>query len=102
MKLPFQIRPIYVVITVGLLLAVAMMFAARSRSRTEEAARLEASQPIEVPPVAVTTTIAISQTVAAYIQATGSFAADESSDVAPETSGQVVATPVDVGAFVNQ
>ncbi|MCC6990840.1 MAG: efflux RND transporter periplasmic adaptor subunit [Acidobacteria bacterium] len=34
------------------------------------------------------------------IEATGSFAADESSEVAPETSGRVVATPVDVGAIV--
>ncbi|HEX8184660.1 MAG TPA: efflux RND transporter periplasmic adaptor subunit [Blastocatellia bacterium] len=102
MKLPFQIRPIYFVIAVGMLLAVAMMFAARSRSRTEEAARLEDSQPPEVRPVGVTTATAVSQQVAAYIQATGSFAADESSDVAPETSGQVVSTPVDVGALVSQ
>lgn len=36
------------------------------------------------------------------IEATGSFQADESSDVAPEASGRVVATPVDVGQFVRQ
>jgi RND family efflux transporter MFP subunit len=34
------------------------------------------------------------------IEATGSFQPDESSDVAPEASGRVVATPVDVGDFV--
>lgn len=34
------------------------------------------------------------------IEATGSFAADESSDVAPDASGRVVSTPVDVGQFV--
>jgi RND family efflux transporter MFP subunit len=34
------------------------------------------------------------------IEATGSFEADESSDVAPDASGRVVATPVDVGQFV--
>jgi RND family efflux transporter MFP subunit len=34
------------------------------------------------------------------IEATGSFQAQESSDVAPEASGRVVATPVDVGQFV--
>jgi len=102
MKLPFQIRPIYVVIAVGMLLAVAMMFAARSRSRTEEAAKLEASQLSEPLPVPVTTSTAISQQVSAYIQATGSFAADETSDIAPEISGQVIATPIDVGAFVSQ
>ena len=36
------------------------------------------------------------------IEATGSFQADESSDVAPEASGRVVATPVDVGQHVRQ
>ena len=36
------------------------------------------------------------------IEATGSFQADESSDVAPEASGRVIATPVDVGQSVKQ
>jgi membrane fusion protein (multidrug efflux system) len=34
------------------------------------------------------------------VEATGSFQPDESSDVAPESSGRVTATPVDVGQFV--
>jgi membrane fusion protein, multidrug efflux system len=34
------------------------------------------------------------------VEATGSFQADESSDVAPESSGRVIATPVDVGQRV--
>jgi membrane fusion protein, multidrug efflux system len=34
------------------------------------------------------------------VEATGSFQADESSDVAPESSGRVLATPVDVGQHV--
>jgi multidrug efflux pump subunit AcrA (membrane-fusion protein) len=101
MKFPFKIKQIHI-ITVGVLLVIAMMFAARSRSRTEEAAKSEASQPAEVHPVSVSTSTAVSQQVAAYIQATGSFAADETSDVAPEASGQVIATPVDVGTFVSE
>jgi membrane fusion protein (multidrug efflux system) len=36
------------------------------------------------------------------LQATGSFSADESSDVASEVSGRVVATPVDVGQYVRK
>ena len=36
------------------------------------------------------------------IEATGSFEAEESSDVAPDSSGRVVATPVDVGQFVKE
>lgn len=34
------------------------------------------------------------------VEATGSFQADESSDVAPQSSGRVMATPVDVGQHV--
>jgi len=36
------------------------------------------------------------------LEATGSFEADESSDVAPDSSGRVVATPVDIGQFVKR
>ena len=36
------------------------------------------------------------------VEATGSFQADESSDVAPDSSGRVTATPVDVGQYVKQ
>jgi RND family efflux transporter MFP subunit len=36
------------------------------------------------------------------IEATGSFKPDESSDVAPEVSGRVVSTPVEVGEFVKR
>jgi RND family efflux transporter MFP subunit len=36
------------------------------------------------------------------IEATGSFQADESSDVAPDSSGRVTATPVDVGQHVKR
>lgn len=53
-------------------------------------------------PIAVTTSKAVARQVPAYVQATGSLSANETSDVAPQTSGQVVATPVGVGAFVRQ
>ncbi len=42
----------------------------------------------------------VAESVAVTINATGSFAAAETSDVAPEASGRVVETPVDVGSFV--
>lgn len=52
--------------------------------------------------VEVTTAQAVSRQVPSFIQATGTLVADEQSDIAPQTSGQVIATPVDVGAFVSQ
>ncbi|MBV8856349.1 MAG: efflux RND transporter periplasmic adaptor subunit [Acidobacteria bacterium] len=54
------------------------------------------------PPVAVTTARAESRAVPSYVQATGSLVAEETSDVASQASGQVVSTPVGVGAFVRQ
>src|SRR5437764_6290001 len=56
----------------------------------------------EAPPVAVTTATAVAREVPSYIQATGSLIAEETSNDAPQTSGQVVSTPVSVGAFVRQ
>jgi len=56
----------------------------------------------EAPAVPVTTARAEAREVASYVQATGSLIADETSDVAPQVSGQVVGTPVGVGAFVRQ
>ncbi|HEX7318199.1 MAG TPA: efflux RND transporter periplasmic adaptor subunit [Pyrinomonadaceae bacterium] len=54
------------------------------------------------PPVAVTTARAESREVPSFVQATGSLVAEETSDVASQGSGQVVSTPVGVGAFVRQ
>ena len=63
---------------------------ARGKSATSESAMV------------VNTTKAVAREVPAYIQATGSLLADETSDVAPQVSGQVVATPVNVGDFIKQ
>ncbi|HEV7889171.1 MAG TPA: efflux RND transporter periplasmic adaptor subunit [Pyrinomonadaceae bacterium] len=60
-------------------------------------ARADAAAPVQVSTVRVAT-----RPVPAYIEATGSLAATESSNVASQGSGQVVSTPVNVGAFVRQ
>ena len=59
--------------------------------------RADAAAPVQVSPVRVAT-----RPVPAYIEATGSLAATESSNVASQGSGQVVSTPVNVGAFVSR
>lgn len=60
-------------------------------------ARADAASPVQVSTVRVAT-----RPVPAYIEATGSLAATETSNVASQGSGQVVSTPVNVGAFVRQ
>ena len=55
-----------------------------------------------VAPVAVTTATAAVRQVAADFEETGTFIAEESSQIAPVAPGRVIATPVDVGAHVNK
>jgi multidrug efflux pump subunit AcrA (membrane-fusion protein) len=56
----------------------------------------------DLPAIPVTTTRAESHEIPTTIEATGSLTATESSDVASQTSGQVVSTPINVGAFVHK
>jgi multidrug efflux pump subunit AcrA (membrane-fusion protein) len=60
------------------------------------------SKQVEEKPVKVNMTTATTKQVEVYIQSSGSFAADETSDVAPLIAGRIASTPVDVGAFVEQ
>jgi multidrug efflux pump subunit AcrA (membrane-fusion protein) len=53
-------------------------------------------------PIAVSSAVAQARQVALSVEATGSFIAEESSNVAPLTSGRVTQTPVDVGDRVEK
>jgi multidrug efflux pump subunit AcrA (membrane-fusion protein) len=52
--------------------------------------------------LAISTAPAVLRQVSAGFEETGSFVADESSDIAPAVAGLVIATPVNVGDFVKQ
>lgn len=84
------------VMRVAALLAVASCVTACSKRNSGEPARDTR------PPINVSTAPVITSAAAVTIEATGSFAAAESSDVAPEVSGRVIETPVDVGSFVTR
>jgi multidrug efflux pump subunit AcrA (membrane-fusion protein) len=107
MSSSFRSRQAHATALICMLLAVSLMGAAcgRSESRADAKENTNAkgeARGTEAPAAAVvvTTTPAITREVPSYIQATGSLIADEISDVASQASGQVVATPVGVGAFV--
>jgi len=68
--------------------------AARKQSSAVEAAAAK--------PIYVTTAKSVVRQVAAAFDETGTFVAEESSDIAPPVAGRVLRTPVDVGAFVKQ
>ncbi len=80
------------------LLCAAALVSAGCGSKKEAAV----AQAAEAKPVAVNVASAEAKTVPLTIQATGSFVADESSDVAPKVAGRISATPVDAGSFVKQ
>jgi len=61
-----------------------------------------AAGPVGPKTVSVTTAQAVTRTVPAAFQETGSFVADETSDIAPLVAGRVIATPVNVGDFVKR
>ena len=54
------------------------------------------------PPIAITVAKTESRNVPAFIQATGSLLADETSNVAPKVAGKVANVTVNVGQFVAQ
>jgi multidrug efflux pump subunit AcrA (membrane-fusion protein) len=66
---------------------------------SKPAAAADSVEPAKVP---VTTAQAVTRTVPAAFQETGSFVADETSDIAPMVPGRVISTPVNVGDFVKQ
>ncbi|MGB7922702.1 MAG: biotin/lipoyl-binding protein, partial [Pyrinomonadaceae bacterium] len=107
MSFSYLARRVRAAALVGCVAAIALfsMACGRSESRantTKESTTVETKTTTETTAVAVTTAKAVAREVPSFIQATGSLSADETSDVAPQTSGQVVATPVGVGAFVRQ
>ena len=78
-------------------LVIPILFLAACSSRDVTAGKAEAAKKI-----AVSTIQAAVRNVPASFEETGSFVADESSDIAPPVAGRVVATPVNVGDFVKE
>jgi multidrug efflux pump subunit AcrA (membrane-fusion protein) len=67
---------------------------------TNQKSNGEKSQAVNSALVKVTTAPVVAKDVPGTIRATGSFTAKESSDVSPQVSGQIIATPVNVGDTV--
>jgi multidrug efflux pump subunit AcrA (membrane-fusion protein) len=80
-------------------IAAGTLFIAACGSKTSTQSAAAAAGPKIV---TVSTASATLRQVSAGFEETGSFVADESSDIAPAVAGRVVATPVNVGDFVKQ
>ena len=87
-------------LVVLLLVAVAALVASCGGSK----ANVRKEEPANTQPIAieVTTAAAIKRELPRFFEATGSLAGDEQTDVAPQTSGKVVAVGVDIGSYVRR
>ena len=84
------------------LAAVALLAGACGRSRAEANNSGAAGAAAPPTPVDVTTAAAIVRELPRFVEATGSLAADEQTDVAPAVGGRVVAVGVDLGSYVQK
>jgi RND family efflux transporter MFP subunit len=83
-------------LVVGALLGAGVLNTACSAADGKtKGAESAAVVPVSVAPVAVT-----AQPIARYIRATGTLVAEEQADVAAETAGRVVSTPIERGTVV--
>lgn len=84
---------------VRVLAAAALCAALSSAACSPE--RTSAAAPPEPAPVAVRAAAVQSQPIDRFLRVTGSLAADEQADVAAETAGRVIGTPVERGTHVS-
>ena len=97
MRAPGKIKlTVLMLLLVVLGVFVASCGGSKANNRTEAPAN---AQPL---PVEVTTAAAIKRELPRFFEATGSLAGDEQTDVAPQTSGKVVAVGVDIGSPVRR
>lgn len=85
-----------------LLAALSLLASACGKSSADAKNKTGAAANATPEVVQVSTAAAITRELPRYVQATGSLAADEQTDVAPTVAGRVVAVGVDLGSYVQR
>jgi multidrug efflux pump subunit AcrA (membrane-fusion protein) len=93
-----QFFKLVVVLSFATVAAGALSACKRSNGQTNAAASASPTPPV----VEVSTMAAVVRQLPQYFEATGSLAANQQTDVAPETSGKVAAVGVDIGSSVRR
>lgn len=93
-----QFFKLIVVLSLAAVAAGALSACKRSSGQTNAAATASPTPPV----VEVSTMAAVTRQLPQYFEATGSLAANQQTDVAPETSGKVAAVGVDIGSSVKR
>jgi membrane fusion protein, multidrug efflux system len=87
----------------ALVFALAALAASCGRSNAKANANDKAANPNATPePVVVTSAAAIVRSLPRFVEATGSLAGDEQTDVAPNVGGRVASVSVDLGTYVRK
>ena len=86
-----------IILTSALIFPILLLTGCGSKASPVETATTAVQKPIST-----ATAVAEAKEVPADFQVTGTFAADESSDIAPLVAGRVLSTPVNVGDHVTQ
>jgi len=94
----FQLLKLIVVLTLAAVASGGLSACKRSNGQTNGAASASPTPAV----VEVSTMTAVSRQLPQYFEATGSLAANEQTDVAPETAGRVAAVGVDIGSSVKR
>jgi RND family efflux transporter MFP subunit len=89
-------------LAVAALLCTAVFAAGCGKSSSAQANRRANEPAATVEPVEVSAAPAVGRSLPRFIEATGSLAADVSTDVAPTIGGKVVGVGFDLGSFVRQ
>jgi multidrug efflux pump subunit AcrA (membrane-fusion protein) len=88
--------------TAFILAAASVLFSACGGSKASNAQQVNINAAAAPATVDVTTATAITRDLPRFLEATGSLAADEQTDVAPQISGKVVAIGVELGSYVKR
>ena len=94
-----NIKPLLFIGALLTLCAFALSCGSKAQSNTKNANANAATTPVVAE---VTVTPAVVRQLPRFLEATGSLAADEQTDVAPAIGGKVVAVGVDLGSFVQR
>lgn len=86
----------------ALLAGLSVFAVSCGRSRAQANANGKAAPNATPEPVVVATAAAIVRELPRFIEATGSLAADEQTDVAPNVAGRVASVGVDLGSYVQK
>ena len=100
-QMNFQPRLKTLILVLALVVAGAFVASCRgSKANVRKEESNANAQPAAVE--GVTTAAAIKRELPRFFEATGSLAGDQQTDVAPQTSGKVVAIGVDIGSYVKR